>query len=137
MKIVSKSVVFLLLCRSVDCSRKPGLGRCRGACPIGTVGLGRCRGACLTGTVDLLTGRGSTEHDVHEPRFKQCFAIPLGNSVFLFFCQSQLHAVPLMAITEEYHSQQFIFVLFLLLFCSLSDLQMTSAAFMVYYSHNN
>jgi len=31
MKIVSKSVVLLLLCRSVDCSRKPGFGRCRGA----------------------------------------------------------------------------------------------------------
>jgi len=121
-KIVSKSVVLLLLCRSVDCSRKPGLGRCRGACLVGTVGL--------------LTGRGLTEHDVHEPRFKQCFAVPLGSSMFLFFCQSEVHDVPLIAITEEYRSQQFIFVMFLV-FCSLSDLQMSSAALMVYYSYNN
>lgn len=69
MKIVSKSVVLLLLCRSVDCSRK--------------LGLGRCRGACLIGAVVLLTGRQLTEHDVHKPRFKQCFAVPLADSVFL------------------------------------------------------
>ena len=121
MKIVSKSVVLLLLCSSVDCSRKPNFGRCRGACLIGTVGL--------------LTCRGLTEHDVHEPRFKQCFAVPLGNSVFLSFCQSQLHDVLLIAITEEYHSQQFIFVMFLVVFCSLSDLQMSSTALMVHYSY--
>jgi hypothetical protein len=120
MKIVSKSVVLLLLCSSVDCSRKPNLGKCRGACLIGTVGL--------------LTGRGLTGHNVHEPRFKQCFAIPLGNSVFLFFCHCQPHDVPLIAITEEYHSQQFIFVMFLVVFCCLSDLQMSSTALMVYYS---
>jgi hypothetical protein len=122
MKIVSKSVVLLLVCRSVDCSRKPGLGRCRGACLIGAVGL--------------LTGRGLTEHNVHEPRFRQCFAVPLGNYVFLFLCQSQPHDVPLIAITEEYRSQQFIFVMFLV-FCCLSDLQMPSAAPVVYYSSNN
>jgi hypothetical protein len=122
MQIVSKSVV-LLLCRSVDCSRKPGLGRYRGACLIGVVGL--------------LTGRQLTEHNVQEPRFKQCFAVPLANSVFLFFCQSQPHDVPLIAITEEYQFQQFIFVIFLVVFCCLSDLQMSSAALMVYYSYNN
>jgi hypothetical protein len=122
LKIVSKSVV-LLLCRSVDCSRKRGLGRCRGACLIGAVGL--------------LTGRQLTEHDVRDPRFKQCFAIPLANSVFLFFCQSQHHGVLLTAITEEYRSQHFIFVMFLVVFCCLSDLQMSSAALTVYYSYNN
>jgi len=106
MKIVSQSVV-LLLCRSVDCSRKPGLGR--------------GRGACLIGAVVLLTGRQLTEHDVHEPRFKQCFAIPLANSMFLFLCQCQAHDVLLIAITEEYQFQQFIFVMFLVVFCCLSD----------------
>lgn len=123
MRTVSKSVVLLFVCSSVDCSRKPGLGRCGGACLIGTVGL--------------LTGTGLTEHNVHEPRFKQCFAIPLGSSVFLFFCQSHPHDVPLIAITEEYHSQQFIFVMFLVVFCCLYDLQMSSAALMVYYSKHN
>lgn len=120
MKIVSKPVVLLLLCRSVDCSRKPGLGRCRGACLIGTVGL--------------LTGRGLTEHNVHDPRFKHCFAIPLASTVFLLFCHSQPHDVPLIAIMEAFHSQQFIFVMFLLVFCCLTEVQMSFAAQMVYYS---
>lgn len=57
--------------------------------------------------------------------------------MFLFFCQSEAHDVPLIAITEEYHSQHFIFVMFLVVFCSLSDLQMSSAALMGYYSYNN
>jgi hypothetical protein len=42
----------------------------------------------------------------------------------------------LIAITAEYKSQQFIFVIFLVVFCCLSDLQMPSAALMVYYSSN-
>jgi hypothetical protein len=85
----------------------------------------------------LLAGRGVTEHDVREPRFKHCFAIPLGKYVFLFFCQSQPHDVPLIAITEEYRYQHSIFVMLLVVFCCLSEVQMSSAAVMVYYSFNN
>jgi hypothetical protein len=71
MKTVSKSTVLLLLCSSVHCSRNPGSGRCRGTCHNGTVGL--------------LAGKGLRERNVHEPRFKHYFAIPLENSVFLIF----------------------------------------------------